>query len=129
MVTVKEYAIRQTKDGREFIALILQGGLCMVQSKQTGNFYATVKKCSIPITFDEATAKGMIGEKISGSVQKTRCEPYDYTVQDTGEILHLDYRWAYVPEGATIEEAVWEGAPEVNMVKAKSSLIAKPSFV
>lgn len=128
MVQVVGHAIRQTKDGREFIALILQGGLCMVQSKQTGNFYATVKKCSIPSTFDEATAKGMLGEKIPGSVQKTACEPYDYTVEDTGEILHLNYRWAYVPEGATIEEAVFEGNPEVTMMKSKSSLIAKPSL-
>jgi hypothetical protein len=61
MVTVVEYAIRQTKDGREFVALILQGGLCLVQSKQTNNFYGTVKRCSIPSTFDEETAKGMIG--------------------------------------------------------------------
>ena len=64
MVTVVEYAIRKTKDDREFIALILQGGLCLVQSKQTNNFYATVKRCSVPSTFDVETAKGMIGEKI-----------------------------------------------------------------
>ena len=128
MVTIKNYAIRQTKDGREFVALILQGGLCLVQSKKTNRFYATVKSCSIPSTFDEETAKGMIGEKVSGSVQKISCEAYDYTVQDSGEILQLDYRWAYVPEGATIEEAVFEGNPEVTMVKAKVPLIAKPSF-
>jgi len=117
MVTVKEYAIRQTKDGREFVALILQGGLCLVQSKQTNNFYATVKRCSIPSTFDEETAKGMIGEKIPGSVQRKPCDPYDFVIKDTGEVLHLDYRWAYVPEGATIEEAVFEGKPEVTMAK------------
>ena len=122
MVTVKEYAIRQTKDGREFIALILQGGLHMAQSKQTGNFYATVKKCSIPSTFDEVTAKGMIGEKITGSVQKTSCDPYDFVNKETGEILHLDYRWGYVPEGATIEEAVFEGEPDVTMVKGKAPI-------
>jgi hypothetical protein len=126
MVTVVEYAIRKTKDDREFIALILQGGLCLVQSKQTNNFYATVKRCSIPSTFDEVTAKGMIGEKIPGSVQKQSCEPYDFTIKDTGEILHLDYRWAYVPEGATIEEAVFEGEPEVTMVKRKDPILFKP---
>jgi hypothetical protein len=113
------------KDGREFIALILQGGLCLVQSKVTNNFYATVKKCSTPSTFDEATAKEMIGEKISGSVQKTKCDPYDYTVQDNGEIQHLDYRWAYVPEGASIEEAVFEGAPEDTMAKGRVPLNLK----
>ena len=126
MVTVKDYAIRQAKDGREFIALILQGGLHMAQSKQTGNFYATVKKCSIPSTFDEGTAKGMIGEKIPGSVQKKSCETYDFVNKETGEIIQLDYRWAYVPEGATIEEAVFEGEPEVTMVKRKAPILIKP---
>jgi hypothetical protein len=125
MVTVVEYAIRKTKDDREFIALILQGGLHLAQSKQTGNFYATVKKCSIPSTFDEGTAKGMIGEKIPGSVQKKSCDPYDFTIKDTGEIIHLDYRWAYVPEGATIEEAVFEGEPEVTMVKRKDPIFMR----
>ena len=127
MVQVVGHAIRQTKDGREFIALILQGGLHMAQSKQTGNFYATVKRCSIPSTFDEGTAKGMIGEKIPGSVQKTSCEPYDFTIKDTGEIIHLDYRWAYVPEGASVEEAVFEGEPEVTMAKRKAPVFLKPT--
>jgi hypothetical protein len=125
MVTVKEYAIRETKDGREFVALILQGGLCLVQSKQTNNFYATVKRCSIPSTFDEDTAKGMIGEKIPGSVQRKPCDPYDFVIKDTGEILHLEYRWVYVPEGATIEEAVFEGKPEVTMAKGGSPISLK----
>lgn len=127
MIKIVDYAIRQTKDGREFVALILQGGLCMVQSKQTGSFYATVKKCSIPSTFDEGTAKGMIGEKISGSVQKSGCEPYDFVKKETGEVIQLDYRWAYVPEGATIEEAVFEGEPEVTMVKRKAPIFFKPT--
>ena len=117
MVTVVNYAVRQAKDGRVFLALILQGGLCLVQSKQTGNFYATVKTCSVPSTFDEELAKTMLGEKIPGSVQRKPCDPYDFVIKDTGEVLHLDYRWAYVPEGATIEEAVFEGKPEVTMAK------------
>ena len=113
MVTVVDFATRQAKDGREFNVLILQGGLSMVQSKQSGSFYATVKKCSIPSTFDAATAKTMIGERIMGSVQKKSCEPYSFLVKDTGEVMTLDYRWVYLPAGATIEEAIFEGEPEV----------------
>ena len=113
MVTVKEYAVRQTKDGREFIALILQGGLSLVQSKNTGNFYATVKQCSIPSTFDEPTAKSFIGERIPGTVQKKECEAYQWTNKQTGEVIELAHRWVYVPEGATLEEAIFEGEPEV----------------
>jgi hypothetical protein len=53
MVIVKYIAKRKCSDGREFVALILQGGLSLVQSKNTGNFYATVKQCSILSTFYE----------------------------------------------------------------------------
>ena len=113
MVTVKDFALRKCSDGREFYALILQGGLSLVQSRQTGNYYATVKQCSIPSTFDEATAKMMIGERVPGSVQKKSCEPYEWINKTTGEIIRLDYRWAYVPEGSTLEEAIFEGEPEV----------------
>ena len=117
MVTVKDFAVRKCIDGREFIALILQGGLSLVQSRQTGNYYATVKQCSIPSTFDEATAKMMIGERVPGSVQKKQCEPYEWINKTTGEIISLDYRWAYVPEGTTIEDAIFEGKPEVALVE------------
>ena len=121
MVTVVDFAKRITSDGREFYVLILQGGLSLVQSKQTGNFYATVKKCSIPSTFDEATAKLMMGERISGSVQRKQCEPYSFLVKETGEIVNLDFRWSYVPEGATIEDAIFEGEPQMELVSEKTS--------
>ena len=127
MVNVIDYAIRKTSDGREFIALILQGGLCLVQSKNTGNFYATVKKCSIPSTFDENTAKQMVGEHIAGSVQKKACEPYSFAVKETGEIVNLDFRWSYVPEGATIEDAIFEGEPQMELVAQKPA--RKPLLV
>lgn len=73
MVTVIDYAIRQRREGDEFITLFLQGGLSLVQSKETGNFYVTVKQYSIPSTFDEETAKLMMGEQVPGSVQKMNC--------------------------------------------------------
>ena len=119
MVTCVDIALRKTQEGREFYALVLQGGLSLIQSKQTGNYYATVKRTSIPSTFDEATAKMMIGEKVPGSVQKKACEPYEWTNKETGEIITMDYRWAYVPEGSTIEEAIFEGEPQVEMVSKK----------
>ena len=126
MISVIGYAVRQTKDGREFNALILQGGLHIAQSQKTGNQYATIKKCSIPSTFDEETAKGMIGEKLPGSIEKKSCDPYEFVNKETGEVIELNYRWAFVPEGATIEEAVFEGAPEVAMVKRRDPLRIKP---
>ena len=119
MVTVIDFAKRQTKDGREFFALILQGGLSLVQSQNTGNFYATVKKCSIPSTFDEETAKSMVGEQVPGNVERMSCDAYQWTNQETGEVLELSHRWVYVPEGATLEEAVFEGEPQVELAKRK----------
>ena len=125
MVTVIDYAKRQRNDGGEFYALILQGGLSLVQSRNTGNFYATVKKCSIPSTFDEATAKEMVGEKVPGSVQKKSCEPYEFVAKDTGELVQLDYRWVYLPEGATLEEAIFEGEPQVEQVEKQPITLLK----
>ena len=113
MVKVVSYASRKASDGREFYVLILQGGLSLVQSRQTGSYYATVKQCSIPSTFDEATAKQMIGERVPGSVVKKPCDPYEFVSKTTGEIVQLDYRWVYVPEGSSLEEAIYEGEPVV----------------
>ncbi len=129
MVTIVDYAVRQAKeDGREFIVLVLQGGLSLVQSKNTGNFYATVKQTSIPSTFDEATAKGFIGEKLPGSVQRMSCDAYEWVNKKTGEVLELSHRWVYVPEGATLEEAVFEGEPEVALAEKQPSLKLKAAF-
>ncbi len=47
MVTVSGYAVRQNQEGESFVVLILQGDLEMLQSQQTGNFYATAKKLKI----------------------------------------------------------------------------------
>jgi hypothetical protein len=125
MVTVVDYAVRKCVDGREFIALILQGGLSLIQSQKTGNYYATVKQCSIPSTFDEQTAKAMIGEKVPGSVQRKTCETYEWENKETGEIMELSHRWVYLPEGASIDEAVYEGEPEVTLADKKAGLKLK----
>ena len=88
MITVVDFAKRQRKtDGSEFFVLILQGGLSLVQSRNTGNYYATVKRCSIPSTFDEETAKGMVGETVPGSIQRKDCEPYGFTFWITGGLM------------------------------------------
>ena len=129
MVIVKDFVIRHAKeDGREFVALVLQGGLSLVQSKNTGNMYATVKRCSVPSTFDENTAKSFIGEKIPGSVQRKECEPYEFIVKDTGEVLELSHRWVYVPEGETVESGIFEGEPEVTLADKKQSLRLQPTL-
>ena len=91
---------KRASDGREFISLDLQGEVEMVQSMETGNFYATVRKASIPSTFSEETAKGLVGSKIPGKIVRVESEPYDYTVAETGEVIKLAHRYEYQLEAA-----------------------------
>lgn len=97
MVTVTNYKERESKDGRKFLTLELTGGVEMVQSQTTGQWYATVRKTSIPCTFTEVIAKQLIGTQMQGSIVKQEVEPYEYTNQRTGEILKLNYNYAYQP--------------------------------
>ena len=84
--------------------MILQDGLQLVKSKETGNYYATAKETSITSTFTEEVAKSMIGSEIPGTIQKVTCDPYEYTIKDTGEVINLEHRWQFFPEGVTPEE-------------------------
>jgi len=109
MVTIIDYSLRKNSQGEEFFALILQGGLEIVKSQETGRYYATAKSASMPSTFDEETCKSLIGQKLPGAVMRVECEPYEFTVRETGEVITLSHRWQYLKEEASIEETVFEG--------------------
>ena len=100
MVTVINFKERNKEDGTSFFVLEIQGGLEMVQSKATGQFYATAKKAYLPSTFDAMTCQALVGTQMPGSIEREECEPYEYTVQSTGEIITLSHRYCYVPEEA-----------------------------
>lgn len=95
MVRIINYKVRENRDGDVFRALIVQGGIQLVKSQDTGIYYATSKKASIPSTFDEETCKSLIGEELEGTIEKVDCEPYEITNEDTGEVLQLNYRWVF----------------------------------
>ena len=99
MVTVVNYTTRENLDGEEYIALVLQGDLEMVQSKETGRFYATARKTTITSTFDESVAAALIGTQIPGRITKVPCEPYEWVVPETGELIELHHRYEFEPEG------------------------------
>lgn len=105
MLRIIDAVPRVNSEGEEFYALILQDGLQLVKSQETGRYYATAKKTSITSTFDEEVAKSMIGSEIPGTIHKVACEPYEYTIEETGEVISLEHRWEYFPEGVTPEEA------------------------
>ncbi len=110
MVTISGYAERESADGKKFYALILQGGIEMVLSEESGRYYATSKQASITSTFDEATCKTLVGTKLPGKISRVQSDPYDYTVKETGEIITLTHRWAYNPNEAAVDEMVYEKA-------------------
>jgi len=97
MVKVIDYQLRQAESGKEFCTLTVQGGIEMVQSQETGSFYATAKKANITCTFNEETCKMLIGQELQGSIHKVECEPYDYVVPSTAEVIQLTHKYVYSP--------------------------------
>ena len=104
MVRIVNYQKRETEDGKVFFVLELQGGIEMVKSAETGKFYVTARKASISSTFDEVTCQALIGTELPGKVEKVSCNPYDYTIKDTGEIITLTHRYEYVEENSVSQK-------------------------
>ena len=101
-------------DGKEFIALELESDIELVQSMDTGKFYATARRCSITSTFSEETAKGLIGQKLPGTIKRVESLPYDYTVEETGEVIKLGHTYEFTPEEAA------EIAPSYNPLSERT---------
>jgi hypothetical protein len=51
----------------------------------------------------------LVGKEIPGTIQKVSCEPFEYTIKDTGEVISMEHRWEYFPEGVTPEEVEMRG--------------------
>ncbi len=101
MVTVTNYTTRTRKDGSTFQVLEISGSAELVQSQETGKFYATVRKTTIPCTFDETIAKGLVGTQMKGDVVRVQVDAYDFVNPKTGEIIKLQHSYSYQPEGST----------------------------
>lgn len=105
MVRVIGYHESERSDGEKFYSLSIQGGVEMVRSAETGNYYATARKARITSTFDEATCKALIGSEMPGRIVKQECDPYEYTVEDTGEVIELHHHYRYLPDEMESQEA------------------------
>jgi len=99
MVQVTSYAVRKRQDGTSFISLELTGSIELVQN-QKGQFYATVRRSNIASTFDETTAKLMVGQQLDGDIVRVASDPYEYTNKRTGEVLKLSHSYSYRPKGS-----------------------------
>jgi len=104
MVRILGYKQRQKEDGTEFYLLEVQGGIEMVLSKATGQYYATAKKATVPTTFNEETCKALVGSQMPGKVSKITTDPYQYVIKESGETISLEHKYIYLPEGVESSE-------------------------
>lgn len=102
-VKIIDYKQRVSESGKLFYSLTLQGGVEIVQSS-SGKQYVTIRKTSMATTFDELTCQALVGQELPGSIQKVMCTPYEYTVQDTGEVITLNYRYEYFREEVQLNQ-------------------------
>ena len=100
MVKISGFKQHKTADGKTFVTLELQGDVELIQSMETGKFYATTKHCSISSTFNEEEAKTFIGKQFPGRIERVNVDEYDYTIRDTGEVIKLCHSYVYNPEEA-----------------------------
>jgi len=108
MVTVKEIKKVENSKGEEFFGLIVQSGAMAVKSKTTGRVYLTAKTAFVATTFDEETASSLIGVEFEGTIRKVPTLPYEYTIEETGEVITMTHRWEYVDPALELEEQVVE---------------------
>ena len=98
MVTVTNYFVQKNKEGKLFISLELTGDVQAIQSSETGRFYLTAKRSRLASTFSEDIAKTLVGKQLPGKIERIQCEPYDYAVEETGEVISLMHTYVYNPE-------------------------------
>jgi hypothetical protein len=111
MVTVSAFEKRKNSQGEEFCVIILEGGLDIVTSRNTGRPYARVNKISIPAVFDEKTAKRMVGTQLPGIIEKKECEPFEYAIPDTGEVIQLSHTYTYNANPNLVDNVVEDLIP------------------
>src|SRR6478752_2733966 len=96
MVRIIDFKTIKKENTKEFNMLVVQGGIEPLVSKTTGRIYFTVRKANVSTTFDTETCKALIGTDLPGTIEKRTCDPYDYTVPETGEIINLRHILQYI---------------------------------
>jgi hypothetical protein len=116
MVTIVGFQKRTNAKDQEFNVLVLQGGIELIKSSETGNYYASAKRATITCTFDERMCRQLIGSKLPGTVERVPCEEYDFSIPGTEEVVKLSHTYRYDAEPASVEEHVFQ--PDQEMVEA-----------
>jgi hypothetical protein len=126
MVKIIGYKERTSKEGKTFNALELQGCVEIITSAR-GGMYATARRTSVATTFDAETCQSLIGTEIPGTIEKQDCEPYEYTVEKTGEVLTLFHRYVYLAEPQKAPVYVDEIFPELTYAELEGVNLPRAS--
>lgn len=113
MVKITGFEPRKNERQETFNVLVLESGIELIKSEETGQVYATSRKATIACTFDDRRCESLIGNELPGSIQKEKVEPYEYTIKETGEKVFLDYRFSYKPEPASMADFVFSEDEEL----------------
>ncbi len=122
MVTIVGVKQVETKDGKQFTALVIQGELRFVKSETTGNYYLSANKMRISTHLSVEFCQSLIGQKLPGTVERIECEPYPYENQETGELMTLTHTYVYSPQEQTV------GVPAVNPFAASQQYQGQQQF-
>ncbi|MFD2891706.1 hypothetical protein ACFS5J_06745 [Flavobacterium chuncheonense] len=107
MVQIIDYKAYKKENGEEFFSLVVQGGVEAVISRETGRTYLTAKTARVSCTFNETTCQSLIGSSLPGKIVKVEVEPYEFTIEETGEMIQRNHRHEYMSdENAIIAENV-----------------------
>ena len=104
MVQITGYKVFEKENGENFFSLIVQGGVEAVVSRETGRTYLTARTARVSCTFDEAMCKSLVGTSLPGTISKIEVEPYEFTIQETGEVIERTYRYELISEEENIIE-------------------------
>ncbi|NHM06550.1 hypothetical protein G4D82_04900 [Flavobacterium sp. CYK-4] len=104
MVTIVDFKTFERENGENFFGLVVQGGVEVVKSQETGRNYLTARTATIPTTFNQITCESLIGSTLEGKIKKVECETYEYTPKDSDDVIQLSHRYEFVTEEAEILE-------------------------
>lgn len=104
MVTIVDFKTFEKENGENFFGLVVQGGIEVVKSQETGRTYLTARTATVPTTFNQVTCESLIGTTLEGKIKKVECESYHYTPKDSDEVIELNHRYEFVTEESEILE-------------------------
>jgi len=95
-VTIVGFHQMESKEGKPFVSLEIQGELKLVQS-EGGNYYLTANKTRVATPFPLEICQMLIGKTLPGTIERIECEPYEY-ITESGEVLTLEHSYVYSPK-------------------------------